>query len=235
MNGLLYGWGEFVAVLAAFLLSHSVPVRPPIRRQLAAVLGDRGFAIVYSVVSLAVLYWLVVAAQRVPYVEIWPPAPWQPWVPMLAMPFVCLLLAFGVGAPNPLSFGGAAEARFDPDRPGLAAVARHPVLLALVLWSTAHAVPNGDLAHLILFGLFAGFAALGMVMIDRRKRCLMGDDHWRRLAANTSLLSIRALRDARAWPEKRATALIRLLAATALYAVLALFHAPLFGVSPWPA
>jgi uncharacterized membrane protein len=231
----LHGWFEFVAVLAAFVISHTVPVRPPIRRRLGAVLGDRGFAIVYSLVSLALLYWLVVAAQRAPYVEVWPQALWQRWAPTLVMPFVCLLLAFGVGAPNPLSFGGAGDARFNPARPGMAAVARHPVLLALVLWSTAHAVPNGDLAHLMLFGLFAGFAALGMVMIDSRKRRLMGDDEWQKLSANTSLLSIRALCDARVWPEQGAMPLIRLAAAAALYAASALLHAPLFGVSPWPA
>lgn len=146
MNGFMHGWGEFVVVFAAFLISHSVPVRPPIRRRLAAVLGNRGFAVVCSVVSFAVFYWLAVATQRAQYVEIWPPAPWQPWAPVLVMSFVCLLLASDVGAPNPLSFGGAGDSRFDPARPGLAAVARHPVLLALVLWSTAHAVPNGDVA-----------------------------------------------------------------------------------------
>ena len=35
-------------------------------------------------------------------------------------------------------------------------------------------VPNGDLAHVILFGTFAGFALLGQRLIDRRKRREMG-------------------------------------------------------------
>ncbi len=140
--------GRVRGVLAAFLLSHSVPVRTPIRRQLAAVLGDRGVRdrLQRRVACRALLAGRRSAARAV--CRDLAASAMAAMGAMLAMPFVCLLLAFGVGAPNPLSFGGAAEARFDPDRPGVAAVARHPVLLAIVLWSTAHAVPNGDLAHL---------------------------------------------------------------------------------------
>ena len=67
-----------------------------------------------------VLAWLIAAAGWTPYVEVWAFAPWQMWVPNLVMPFACLLVAFGVGAANPLSFGGRAAARFDPERRGLA-------------------------------------------------------------------------------------------------------------------
>jgi uncharacterized membrane protein len=61
------------------------------------------------------------------------------------------------------------------------------VPLLLALWSGAHVAPNGDVAHVVLFGLFAGFALAGMGMADRRKRRLMGDAEWTRLAARTSL------------------------------------------------
>ena len=101
------------------------------------------------------------------------------------MPLACLLAAFGLGVPNPLSFGGSAG-RFDPARPGIAGLVRHPLLWVFALWAASHAVPNGDLAHLLLFGTFTAMALLGMVAIDRRKRRQMGEAEWARLAARTA-------------------------------------------------
>jgi hypothetical protein len=89
----------------------------------------------------------------------------------LVMPLACLLIAFAVGAPNLLSFDGCAEG-FDPSRQGVVGVARHPLLLALALWAGVHALANGDLAHLLLFG---GFALLGMRALDRHRRRLLGE------------------------------------------------------------
>jgi uncharacterized membrane protein len=148
------------------------------------------------------------------------------------MPVVILLLALAIGAPNPLSFGGSGTASFDPARPGVIAVSRHPLLLALALWALAHLAPNGDLAHLVLFGLFAGFAVLGMAIIDRRKRRQFGEADWGRLAARTRWL---ALPDrASMSPVARRSLALRLAAGIFVYAALFWLHAPLIGVSPSP-
>lgn len=42
-------------------------------------------------------------------------------------------------------------------------------MLCLTLWACAHILANGDLAHVILFGTFAGFSKIGMRIINRRK------------------------------------------------------------------
>ena len=226
------GWGELLAAFSAFLLSHALPARPALRRPLAAALGERGYLLAYSLVSVAALAWLVAAAGRAPHVALWDPAPWQAWAPNLAMPPACLLIASGLGAPNPLSFGGRA-AGFDPERPGIAGVARHPLLLALALWAGAHAVANGDLAHVSLFGAFAGFALLGMGIIDRRKRRLIGEDEWGRLAARTSAWPFAALVEGR-WRPSAPPGLGRLGAGLLLWLALLALHAPVVGVSPLP-
>jgi uncharacterized membrane protein len=226
------GWGEFVAAFAAFLLSHALPARPAMRRPLAAALGERGYLLAYSLVSLGMLAWLVAAAGRAPYLELWPYAPWQAWVTNLLMPVVCLLVAFGIAAPNPLSFGGRA-AGFDPQRPGTAGVARHPLLLAIALWAVGHAVPNGNLAHLLLFGAFAGFAALGMRIIDRRKRRLLGEEAWTRLAAHSSGWPLSALLDGR-WRPTGPPSALRLCASLLLWLLLLAAHPGAIGVSPLP-
>lgn len=220
-------WLDFIAALAVFLLSHAIPVRPPVRTWLVARLGARGYFLAYSVLSLAVLYWLIVAAARAPYVPLIPPLELLRWVPLLAMPLVCLLAVAGLAAVNPLSFGGMGRGRFDPERPGILGLSRHPLLLAAAIWAGAHLLANGDLAHVILFGLFAGFAVIGMALIDRRKRRDMGAAAWGALGARTARLSLSGLRHARPAPLQWALA-------AAAFGGLLWAHLPVIGVSPMP-
>jgi uncharacterized membrane protein len=228
-------WAMFACAFGVFLLSHVVPTRPAVRARLCAVLGDRGFPWVYSLVSVLVLAWLIAAAGWAPYVPLWAFAPWQMWVPNVLMPFACLLVAFGAGAANPLSFGGRSpggrSAGFDPCRPGVAGIARHPLLLALALWAGGHVVPNGDLAHVLLFGTFAVFSVAGMLAIDVRRHRSLGGAAWRRLAARTSLVPLSALVTGRWRPGLRIDP-VRLGAAAALYVALLALHPRVIGVSP---
>jgi uncharacterized membrane protein len=227
------GWGEMAAAFGVFLVSHAVPARPPVRSRLVAGLGRRGYLIAYIGVSLAALAWLIAAAGQAPYVPLWPWAPWQRWVPNVAMPIVCLLIAFGTATPNPLSFGGRHNERFDPVRPGVVGVTRHPLLWALVLWAMAHMVPNGDLAHVLLFGGFAGFALLGMVMLDRRRRGAMGAPEWRRLTRRAPLVPGATLRHA-ALPAPRGPLLPRLAIALAIWLALIGAHPLVIHAEPLP-
>lgn len=219
-------WTEFVAAYAVFFLSHAIPVRPPVRPWLTARLGRRGFTLAYSALSLAILGWLITAAERAPYVPLWDWAPWQAHVPLAVMVPVCLILGLSIARPNPFSFGGVHNERFDAARPGIVRWTRHPLLAALALWAGAHIVPNGALAHVILFGGFAAFAALGGRVIDRRKQREMGADwHSLRRAVATAPLFAPCLSLGGA---------MRVLASLALYAALLWLHPYLFGVSPLP-
>ena len=76
--------------------------------------------------------------------------------------------------------------RFDPAHPGIVRLFRHPVLVALALWAGLHLLPNGDLAHVILFGIFTLFAIAGRSLINRRKTRQMGRDAWERLDAEVA-------------------------------------------------
>ncbi|WP_425043955.1 NnrU family protein [Primorskyibacter sp. S87] len=219
------GWGEFILALVVFLISHAIPVRPPVRPWLIARLGRTGYFVCYSLASLAILLWLIVAAARAPYIEVIPPLEILRWLPNLAMPVVCLLAVAGMAIRNPLSFGGMGRREFDPDAPGILAASRHPLLLALCLWAGSHLLANGSLAHVILFGLFAVFAVVGMSLIDRRKKRELGSD-WSRLAQNTARLSLRLPSPPLplwVW----ATALL-------LWLALLLLHGPIIGMSPLP-
>lgn len=221
------GWAEFIVAFGAFFVIHSVPLRPAVRARLTAALGKRVFTIAYSTLSLAALIWLIGAAGRAPFVALWARYPWQAWVPLAGMGAACVILAFAIGRANPFSFGGAGVEAFDPTRPGIVRYMRHPVLVALALWAGAHLVPNGDLAHVLLFGVFAGFALLGMGMIDRRRQRSMGPARWHDLRDGVRAATVRG-------PASWRGVAFRLTAAFGLYAALLALHPIVLGVSPLP-
>ena len=228
------GWGDYLLAFAVFLLAHVLPARPAIRGRLVALLGERAYLWAYSALSLGLLYWLILAAGRAPVLVLWGFAPWQAWVPNLVMPVVLLLAVGGIGVANPFSFGGNSKAVFDPLLPGITAVSRHPLLLAIALWALAHLVPNGTLAHVLLFGLFAAFAVFGMVMLDRRRRRQWGEARFAAFARNTSFWPGEAWLRGRTRPFLDSMPPQRLAIAAAIYLGLLLLHPRLFGVSPLP-
>lgn len=221
---IMNGWFEFSAALMVFFFSHAIPVRPPLRPWLIARLGRRGYFLVYSVLSIAILIWLFIAATRAPFVGIIPAEPLLRWVPLVAMPLASVLAVAGLRGRNPLSFGGMGQGAFDPAHPGVLAVTRHPILLAAALWGGAHLLVNGDLAHVILFGLMGGFAVVGMGMIDRRKRRELGSD-WQTVTAKTALCDPRGLLK---------IAPLDWVLGIGFYVVLLAVHETVIGLSPLP-
>ncbi|SLN19972.1 NnrU family protein [Ruegeria meonggei] len=219
------GWGPFLAALITFLLTHAIPARPAVRGRLVETLGRKGYFAAYSILSLMVLAWLIIAAAQAPYVEVLPPWTIFRWAPLLVMPVVVWLAVAGMSIQNPFSFGGLGRRPFDPEHSGILRTTRHPILVALMLWAGSHLLANGSLSHVILFGLFAGFAVLGMSLIDRRNQRRMGIE-WTRLSRNTARLSLRAPRP---WPRLW----VWLVSFTA-YAALLYLHAPVIGLSPLP-
>lgn len=218
-------WIEFSLALIVFFLSHGTLIRPPIKPWLVKLIGTGGFTFAYSVLSIGVLAWLISAAGRAPFVSLWYWQPWHNHVVLMVMFAVCLILGLAIRRPNPFSFGGWENAAFDPDRPGIVGVMRHPLLAALALWALAHVFANGDLSHLIMFGTFAAFAMIGGSIIDRRKNRLMGAE-WEELRQRVKQSGLsKALLSLMREP-------IRLLAGAAGYVALIVAHPYLFGVNP---
>ena len=171
-------WIGFAAVFTVFFLSHSIPVQPAIKARISVMTGPRAFGVMYSALSVAMLALLIWSAGKAPLVQLWPQLPWQRPVTHLGMLAVCLILALSVGRPNPFSFAGARNDQYDPTCPGITRWTRHPILLGLALWAGVHLLPNGDLAHVVLFGVLGAFAMAGHSLIDRRKRYILGEAHW---------------------------------------------------------
>ncbi|MGI9435187.1 MAG: NnrU family protein [Geminicoccaceae bacterium] len=221
-------WSEFIIAFLAFFGSHMIPTRLAIRSRLAATLGERCYLLLYASLSILLLAWLIGAAATAPHVTLWERTPWQNLVPLILMFPACLLAVFGIGTRGGLSLGSQAKHPFDSIRPGIAAITRHPLLWALTLWSLAHLVPNGDLAHVILFGSFASTALLGMVIFDRRARRRLGNARWQEVLHTTAFIPFARGIGGRGADGPR----LRVLVGLGVYCALLVLHAPIIGVSP---
>lgn len=218
-------WFEFLAACAVFMVSHSVLLRPAIKQPLVRATGQRVFTLAYSALSLAILIWVIGASGRAPYVELWAWDPWQNLVPVLGMLVSIAIISLSIGRPNPFSFGGSTALIFDSQKPGLVKFTRHPLLLALSIWAFTHLAPNGNLAHVLLFGGFGFFALIGMKVIDTRKRRELGTARWQDLHSKC-----RSSKPGLGMPLRMAMG--RLAAGFFLYIGLLYSHGWLIGVSP---
>jgi len=217
---------EFLVAIAVFLAAHILPAATGLRGALIGRLGRRPYLALYSLVSLASIAWVIVAALAAPYIELWPPSRGAALVPIVAMPAACILFAAAALQPNPLSVSfrsGLPDAR----RTGLAAPLRHPLLWAFFLWAGSHLVANGDLVSVILFGSLAVFSLAGMQRLESRARQrLSAADHAAAMALYEGSIGARLQRVG------AVRAFVEIAAGTLLYAALLHLHGPVIGVDP---
>lgn len=223
--GITGGLSHLAAALAVFLLTHSIPALRPVRAQCVSALGERGYLAAYSIVSLVVSAWVVMALIDAPYVEVWAMTPMTMWITAIVMLPACGLLIFGLTTPNPFSITIKPDA-FVPNSPGILAIARHPILMGLTLWAWGHIPPNGSVAAILVFGVAALFSMAGMFILDKRRKRVWGNDTWQSQAKNTCLLGWRP--GALSWKDWR-WALV-----AAMYGGLIALHPMIIGVSPLP-
>ncbi|MGE0096954.1 MAG: NnrU family protein [Hydrogenophaga sp.] len=188
-----------VVGLVLFLGVHSVSiVSPQGRHALAGRLGEGGFKGLYSLLSfvgLVLMVWGYGLARQAPVVIYTPPTGLRHAALLLMVPVFVLLLA-----------------AYLPGR--IQRATRHPMLLAVKLWATAHLLANGTLADVLLFGGFLAWAVADRISVKRRAAAGL-------------------LRNAPALPGSAANDAMALVAGLAIYAALAFWvHAWMFGVRP---
>ena len=190
------GLGELALAALAFVGGHFLLSSSPVRRPLAAALGEFGFAGVYSVLAIAAFIWMLRSYGQAPYVELWPALPALRFIPLFVMPFAVLLVIGGYTQRNPTAVMQPMAGAGNP-APGILTITRHPVMWGIALWAFSHLPPNGDAASLILFGGLAVLALGGTVAIDAKRRT-RDPDSFARLAAATSNVPFLAIREGRA-------------------------------------
>jgi len=224
---------DLLLTLGVFIAFHLIPAIGPLRRGLIATVGKAPYIVGFSMMSLGLLGWVGIAYAEADTTIMWTQWPWTRWVPVLTMPIVCILLVGALTSPNALSVGVRAQA-YDPAKPGIVSVTRHPLIWALILWALAHILPNGDTASLALFGLFAVLSLLGPKGVDARQRRQLGVQRWAELSGPTSNVPFLAIVQGRMKLDGRGIGWARIVGGLALYAALLSAHPHIIGVSPLP-
>lgn len=185
------GYLSLMAVL--FLLQHLGVTSSGLRGRLVAMIGEKAYIGVYSVVSI-VLFVLLVRAYNaiVPTDLLWPTYDWLRVIPLLVMPAALFLLIGGLVIRNPTTVGVVLNEGEEVPVTGVMRVSRHPVQSAILLWALSHLLVNGDAASLIFFGSIALVSGYGMLLIDRRKQEVFGP-RWESFRHATSVLPFAAI------------------------------------------
>ena len=139
--------------LVVFLGVHSVSIAAPgWRSAQIARRGERAWKGVYSVAAGIGLALLIVGYGMAR------PEPVVLYTPPVALRHLALLVMLPV---FPLLF-----AAYLPGR--LSRAVKHPMLLAVKFWATAHLLANGTLADVLLFGAFLAWAVADRISVKRR-------------------------------------------------------------------
>jgi uncharacterized membrane protein len=148
-----------IAGLVIFLGIHALRVwGEGVRRALLLRLGSMGFKGVYSIVSLAGLYLLIVGygQARLEPVPLWTPPPGVGHA-TAALMWVSMVMLAASQIP----------------RNGIKARLRHPMVLGVKVWALSHILANGTLHDLLLFGGFLVWAVLSFRAARQRDRAAL--------------------------------------------------------------
>jgi uncharacterized membrane protein len=202
-----------------------------IRLVLAGFLGEVGFRVAFSVVSVLAITFLIIAYRDAPFLPLWQAPAWLRWVFVGLMLVAFLLFAAAVLVRNPTGIGGDAALKQEPR--GILRVTRHPMLWSFALWAGVHVLGNGDVASLLFFGAFLVTSLAGMPSIDA-KVSARDPEAWRRFAAVTSIVPFQAIfrRRTRFAPAEIGWRPVAL--GVILWVVLLWAHPSIFGVSALP-
>jgi len=216
------------AASIAFLATHFIS-STPLRPALANAIGEKAYLGVYSLAAFATLGWMIWAYGKAPLEYLWPG--W-PLLPAVVMPFAFILIACGLLTRNPTAVGQAkAMASAEPAR-GIIRVTRHPMMWGFMLWSAVHILARGEMKATVFFGTFLVLAALGALLIDRRKEKALGGD-WKLFAAVTSYFPFLAILQGRNRFDAKEIGWRNPAIGIALTILLFQVHAWLFGTRPY--
>ena len=231
---------NLIAAALVFLGIHLVISGTQIRDAFVRAMGERPYMGLFSLLSLGVIVWMVMAFNRAGAL---PGGAADPLLYDLgrtahdaAIPVVAIAFLIGVPGlltPNPTSVNSEALAAKSDTVKGVLRITRHPFLWGVALWSADHLSTNGDLAGAIFFGTFLLLSLFGTASIDAKRRRKLGPA-WEGFAAQTSNVPFAAILSGR--NNFRAGEYFdwRFAVAALLFVAILFGHARMFGVSPFP-
>jgi uncharacterized membrane protein len=167
---------QLAAALSLLVLTHLVPSAPGVRPGCIRILGLSGFRIAYSIVSAAVVAWVIAAyidAADGPW--LWTPPGWGRWVAVAAMPVALWLIAVRL------------LQRPGERRTGVYRVIPAPGSSGLLLWAGLHLLNVGHARAVMLIGVFAALSAVAAIKntmtAPAAAPCVGTDANWKPILA----------------------------------------------------
>lgn len=173
---------QLVVANVLFVLSHFA-MSHPLRAPMVRALGDKGFMGVYSLVSLGLFAWIVVAFRAVGPSPA--PAGNAAWIVASLLTVVATALLIGSFKGNPALPDTSVDAVARAEATGAFAVTRHPMMWAIALWGAAHLAAWPSARTLVTAGAMVVLALVGSHLQDRKKQVLLGAA-WHGWEAKTS-------------------------------------------------
>jgi uncharacterized membrane protein len=153
-----------------FAMSH------PLRAPMVTIFGPRMFQGIYSLISLASFYWMVVAFQAVPTgISFWPVGD-RLWIAASVLTLLASILLVGSFIRNPALPSPKAEELAAKMPAGVFLVTRHPMMWSFALWGVAHILIAPRIEVFILAGSIIFLALSGSKAQEIKKRTTMGVD-----------------------------------------------------------
>jgi uncharacterized membrane protein len=162
-----------IAANVAFVGSHFA-MSHPLRAPMIRALGETGFTLAYSAVSLATLGWVWFAFGSAPPADL-PGSGQAGWIiaTILMLPAMILLAGSLFGNPALPTPMAEQQARAEPR--GVFRITRHPMMWSFALWAAAHIVLLWSWRTTITASAIGLLALLGAHLQDRKKERLMGE------------------------------------------------------------
>ncbi len=225
------------AAAAVFLGIHLLIAGTRVRDGVTGVIGENAYLGLFSLASLGVIVWLVMAYNAAePTAENVRLYSLGEGMHDLGIPLVALAFFIGVQGlllPNPTSLKQESYAAKDGTIQGVLRITRHPFLWGVAIWSAFHLAANGDMASIVLFGTFLALSILGTFSIDAKRKRKMGDA-WNAFAAKTSNIPFAAVIGGRNSLKLGESLGWRFWLALLIFIAVLFAHARVIGVSPFP-
>ena len=139
--------------LVLFLGIHVFITRRDARADVIAQIGEGGYKIGFSVISLlglALIIWGFATYRATGWIDVWYPPLWIKHLTIaLMLPAVIMVAASYI-------------------RGRIYTTLKHPMLAGIKLWALSHLLANGDLGSIILFGSFLAWAVFDRISLKRR-------------------------------------------------------------------
>ncbi|RKF22763.1 MFS transporter [Altericroceibacterium spongiae] len=150
-----------------FLLSH------PLRAPLVALLGERLFLLVYSLIALAAMGWMAFAFRAAGSPDL-PGSGETGWVVASLLSIVALVMVLGSFRHNPALPNPASALQIPIRVRSVFRVTRHPMMWGFVLWAASHLILFWSWRTMIVALAILILALVGAHLQDRKKEHLFG-------------------------------------------------------------